>query len=164
MDIEKKRRNRDNFLLRLYMLADGSTNKSFIMYEIGKECGISDEETDDIASYFSSKAYIRIRTKDRDINLLTPGVDYIEDLYLSSKQVFSERQTKRVVKRINKILKKENKKFQLNPDDFLKLHQSKYEVTKFNLGKSILNTLILNGIYDLAKFSAFIIAKSFLGF
>ncbi len=164
MDIEKKRRNRDNFLLRLYMLADGSTNKYFIMYDIGKDCGISDEETDDIASYLSSKAFISIRSKDRDINLLTLGIDYIEDLYLSSKQVFSERQTKRVVKRINKLLKKDNKEFQLNPDDFLKLHQSKYEVTKFNLGKSILNTLIMNGIYDLAKFSAFIVAKSFLGF
>ena len=164
MDIEKKRRNRDNFLLRLYMLADGSTNKSFIMYDIGRACGISDEETDDIASYFSSKAYIRTLTKDRDINLLTLGIDYIEDLYLSSKQVFSERQTKRVVKRINKILKKENKEFQLNPDDFLKLHQSKYEVTKFNLGKSVFNSLIENGLYDLVKYSAFIAAKSIFGF
>lgn len=164
MDIERKRRNRDNFLLRLYMLADGSTNKSFIMYDIGEACGISDEETDDIASYFSSKAFIRIRTKDRDINLLTMGVDYIEDLYLSSQKVFNERQTKRIVKRINKILKKENKEFQLKPDDYLILHQSKYEVTKFNLGKSIFRTLIENGFYDLVKYSTIIAAKSFLGF
>jgi len=65
MDIEKRRRNRDNFLLRLYMLADGSPNKSFIMYDIGNALDLSDDGTDDIARYLSDKEYICILSKDR---------------------------------------------------------------------------------------------------
>ena len=164
MDVEKRRRNRDNFLLRLYMLADGSPNKSFIMYDIGNALDLSDDSTDDIARYLSDKEYICIISKDRDINLLTPGIDYIEELYLSSQKIFNKGQTKRVIKMINKRLIQENKEFQLNLDDFLILHQSKNEVTTFNLGKLLFNSLIANGFYDLVKYSAFIYDNSWFGF
>jgi hypothetical protein len=77
--LTKRKTDRFRFLNRMYEISDGSEMKDISMWELGKELGLSREETENVADYLKGEELIKFTAMGGWISITHYGIIEVEE-------------------------------------------------------------------------------------